>query len=97
MPIYDYRCDKCEQLWEENLSMGDRDKPCKKKCPFCEEKGHVKKHVGGFPSMAVDTTMNANTKTGGRWNEIMNRIQSKTPDRYKDNLNHNMTGRKWRS
>lgn len=77
--------------------MSDREKPCSKACPHCKKKGGVKKHVGGFPSMAVDTTMTADKKTGGRWSEIMNRIENKTPDRYKDNLKHNLTGKKWRS
>lgn len=96
MPLYDYRCEKCDMLWEENLSMSERDAPCNKKCPHCNKKGGVKKHVGGFPSVGVDATMTADKKTGGRWGEIMNKIKDGTPTRYHDNLNHNMTGTKWK-
>ena len=44
MPMYDYMCDACEFIFEENLSMNDRDKPTKKKCPNCGKK-QVKKTV----------------------------------------------------
>ena len=77
--------------------MSDRDKPCKCACPNCKKKGKVKKSVGGFPNFGFDTTLNANKKTGGRWNEIMNRIKQGTPDRYHDNLNHDMTGKSWKN
>jgi len=96
MPLYDYRCEKCNVIWEENLSVSNREAPCSEKCPHCKKKGGVKKHVGGFPSVGIDTTLTADKKTGGQWNEIMNRIKDGTPDRYHDNLNHNMTGTKWK-
>ena len=97
MPMYDYRCDKCNKLWEENLSMSNSNKPCENPCPYCQAEGFVKKHVGGFPAMAVDTTMTADKKTGGRWSEIMNKIKDATPDRHHDNLSHDLSGKKWRS
>ena len=76
MPIYDYRCEKCEELWEENLSMSKMNSPTKKPCPHCEETGCVVKHVGGFPGLATDATLTANKKTGGQWNELMGRSLS---------------------
>jgi len=97
MPIYDYICESCDNHWEENLGMSSSEKPCKKPCPACKKKGKVKKHIGGFPNVSFDSTMTANKKTGGRWNEMMNKIKSGTPDRYHDNLNHDMTGKSWKN
>ncbi len=95
MPMYDYMCEDCSHQWEENLSMSNGNKPCKSPCPSCKKTGSVKKQIGGFPTLAVDTTLNANKKTGGRWNEVMERVKSSVPDRYHDNLNHNLSGRRW--
>ena len=96
MPIYDYRCDKCDVIWEESQSMSNSSTPCDIKCPHCKADGTVKKHIGGFPAMAVDTTLTADTKTGGMFSERMQQIQNKLPDQYKDNVNHGLSGKKWR-
>ncbi len=96
MPIYDYRCDECGMIWEESHSMSNSSKPCDNDCPHCTTKGKVKKHIGGFPSMSVDTTMSADKKTDGMFSERMEQIQSNLPDQYKDNLNHGLSGKKWR-
>jgi len=96
MPIYDYRCDGCGEIWEENHSMANSSKPCDAACPHCTTKGKVKKHIGGFPAMSVDTTMSADKKTDGMFSERMQQIQDKLPDQYKDNLNHGLSGKKWR-
>lgn len=94
MPMYDYRCDGCGHIWEENLSMANREKPCKAACPGCNKKGSVKKNVAGFPGVNVDTTLTPDKKTGGRWSEIMNRINSGLPDRYK--TGSDMSGHRWK-
>ena len=31
--LYDYTCEKCGAVWEENYPMADRDKPVGKPCP----------------------------------------------------------------
>ncbi len=98
MPIYDYRCEKCEELWEENLSMSKMNSPTKKPCPHCEETGCVVKHVGGFPGLATDATLTANKKTGGQWNELMGRMKNVVGRDYKSNLDRasERTGTRWK-
>ena len=76
--------------------MSNNDKPCNSPCPHCEETDCVKRHIGGFPTMAVDTTMTADKKTGGRWSEIMNKIKAGTSSKYHDNLSHDLNGKTWR-
>ena len=98
MPIYDYRCEKCEELWEENLSMSKMNSPTKKPCPHCEETGCVVKHVGGFPGLATDATLTANKKTGGQWNELMGRMKNVVGRDYKSKLDRasERTGTRWK-
>tara|TARA_R110002020_G_scaffold308322_2_gene524035 strand:- start:1058 stop:1351 length:294 start_codon:yes stop_codon:yes gene_type:complete len=96
MPMYDYKCEKCNEFWEEHLSMSNNKKPCGEKCPHCGEKNSVILHIGGFPGVNVDTTLTADKVTGGRWSEITNRIKSSLPDRYSKNVRDDMSGHRWK-
>ena len=98
MPIYDYRCEKCEMMWEESLPVSKREAPTKKACPHCEENGCVTKHIGGFPGLATDSTLTADKATGGQWNELMSRMKSGVSNKYKPNLDiaSQRTGARWK-
>ena len=98
MPTYDYRCEKCESVWDSFELVSNRDKPCKENCPECGEK-KVVRHIGAFPNMATDTNLTANKKTGGQWNDLMQKVKSYTPDRYHDKLDKagSQTGTRWKS
>lgn len=37
MPFYEYRCNKCEHIFEEMHRMSERDTPCNSPCPNCGE------------------------------------------------------------
>ena len=97
MPSYDYRCEACGKIWDLFTTVSNRDKACKQKCPYCGEK-KVIRHIGEFPSMATDSTLNANTKTGGQWNDLMHKMKSYTPDRFHDKLDKStsQTGKRWK-
>ena len=45
MPMYDYRCDACGKVWEENLTIAKKDEPCERACPHCQ-KEHVERENG---------------------------------------------------
>jgi putative FmdB family regulatory protein len=98
MPIYDYRCEKCEVIWEESHPMSSMNAPTKEPCPHCEEDKCVVKHVGGFPGLASDATLTANKKTGGQWNELMGRMKNVVGRDYKHNLDKasERTGTRWK-
>ena len=98
MPIYDYRCEKCDMIWEESLPVSKRLQPTKKYCPHCEEKKCVVKHVGGFPGLATDATLTADKATGGKWSELMNKMKGGISDKYKPNLDtaSQRTGARWK-
>ena len=95
MPIYDYMCEACEYHFEESLSMSDMNKPTKEPCPKCGKK-KIKKTVGGFPSLSADSTLTANNATGGRWNELMDRMKPGLPKRMREGLDKGHTGRRWK-
>lgn len=46
MPIYDFKCKKCEHVWDEMLLYKNRDKPCKSGCPKCDKKGMIERIIG---------------------------------------------------
>lgn len=96
MPMYDYYCEKCSKLWEENLPMSKRNLPCKSPCPICKEDGGVKKNITGFPGVNVDTTLTPDKATGGKWSEITNKIKSGLPERYAKNIKDDMSGHRWK-
>jgi putative FmdB family regulatory protein len=52
MPIYEYKCEKCENVYEE-LVTGDRDR--KIPCPSCGslETGKVMSRLGGIAAVPV--------------------------------------------
>lgn len=99
MPQYDFTCTKCNKNWCDFLSIDNRDKPLSEPCPYCNEQRSVEKNWGGSKfSIASDATLNANKATGGRWNELMAKMKSGLPERYKKKLDspNNMSGRRWK-
>lgn len=75
MPFYDYKCDKCEHLWEEMLKIKDHKKPEKKPCPNCGQKA-VKQIILNAPSCAVDTEMRVTNRARGGFRDAMQKSLS---------------------
>ena len=99
MPSYDFVCNKCSKKWETFLSIQNRETPTKEPCPFCSEKNCVEKDwMGTSLSIASDATLTPNKATGGRWNELMQKMKSGLPPRYAKKLDspNNMSGRRWK-
>jgi putative FmdB family regulatory protein len=55
MPIYDYKCVKCDKAFERFELIATRDEPCFRACPECGVTGGVTKIVGGMPSLNYGT------------------------------------------
>jgi putative FmdB family regulatory protein len=98
MPTYDYMCESCKETWENFSIISDRDKPCASKCPHCKEKKVIRGFVE-FPSTTTDSTLTANKKSGGQWNELMHKMKNYTPDRLHDRLDQSSsrTGKSWKA
>ena len=83
MPTYEFRCDDCDVLFEEYLSISNRDKPLKCPCPKCSSMG-VKRAFESFPTVGYDTTL----KPTGEFKEIIDTIKNngQVPKRFHDRL-----------
>lgn len=64
MPTYEYRCNACQETFEEFLPLAKRKTPEKKACPCCGEK-RVKQVVLSSPSVGVDLGKDIHKATGG--------------------------------
>jgi putative FmdB family regulatory protein len=91
MPTYEFRCDDCDVLFEEYLSISNRDKPLKCPCPKCQSMG-VKRAFESFPTVGYDT----NLKPTSDFKELIDTVKNngQVPKRYHDRLDasKNMTG-----
>lgn len=81
MPMYEYKCEVCEHVFEEYLSMSQRDNPLEKPCPNCLTKESVKKLVS-VSTMGVDMKMGV----PGWFQDKLAGIKDITPKRFHDSL-----------
>ena len=80
MPIYEYKCEKCEHIFDEVLSVSNRDKPIEEPCPECGKKS-IKKLISAT-TMGVDM----NVKPPGWFQDRLSNMKDYTPKRYHDGL-----------
>ena len=91
MPTYDYKCEKCDHTFEENLKVVDRGVPTESPCerqlhraaPICG--GEVKQRIAApyFGYDNIHTRHSTNNKEPG-W------FKDKMTDLKKDNPGHSM-------
>ena len=48
MPLYEYKCEDCENEFEEMLHFSERDVPINEPCPSCKGKVQLKMSMGSF-------------------------------------------------
>jgi putative FmdB family regulatory protein len=80
MPIYEYKCEGCALEFESFESMSNRDGPLSEPCPECGE-SRVKKLVS-VTTMGVDMNVTPDSKTGGDWSRMMDKIKNGLPERH---------------
>ena len=99
MPNYGFICEGCNHSFDKLLSIQDRELPLNESCPQCGENKIIKDFGSMRQSLTADTNLNANTATGGRWNELMTRMKGGLAKRYHSNLDAASanTGRSWLS
>ena len=72
MPTYDYRCEKCDHTFEENLKIVDRGVPTESPCerqlhraaPIC---GGEVKHIIAAPYFGYDNIRTKHSKKEPSW------------------------------
>lgn len=77
MPLYEFQCAKCMHVFDEFLTVSNRDTPIDKPCPSCGESGSIGK-VFGTPPIA-DSVKLGRIKPPGAFRDILQRIHEKTP------------------
>lgn len=45
MPLYDYKCSKCEHTFERLQKIATFDAPCNDPCPSCNAPNTVQRHI----------------------------------------------------
>jgi len=97
MPNYGYVCQKCNHEFDRFCAIADREIPLNEACESCGEKSVVRNYTGFVQGVASDVNMTPNKKTGGHWNQLMNRMKRGIPKRYHKNLDiaSNRSGKKW--
>ena len=74
MPFYDYKCAKCDDVFEEFLPLKDRKKPERAACPKCGEKGSVKQHISGVAGVAMDANHRIDGNAKGGFRDVMRKV-----------------------
>lgn len=74
MPFYDYMCEMCDEIWEEDLPMGFRGLVT---CPICKS-GHSKRLVLSAPATVLNWwNARASSDTDGITKRYRPRVDSK--------------------
>ena len=76
MPTYDYKCEKCEHVWEAFYLMAECHKPTEEPCPECKEEGHVIKCITNVQAIGVDHNNRRQLENPkGDFKEILQRVK----------------------
>ena len=78
MPNYAYKCSACEHQFEKMLSISDRNKPEKAKCPECGEK-KVNQYFGNSNVSIGDAVRLGKTRPNDGFREVLHKIHGKMP------------------
>ena len=97
MPVYGYRCEKCDEKFDEFLSVNDRDNPTKEKCKKCDELSIVRDYAGFTQSIGVDSNVTPDKKTNGQWSQLMTKMKKGLSPKYHHSLDRtaNHSGTRW--
>ena len=78
MPLYEYACTECKEIWEETRKVKDCLIPTNKKCPKCDAKrGSVYRHLSVPPACGIEFGHHGSKKhnTSG-WQETVEKMAS---------------------
>lgn len=73
MPIYQYKCNSCENVFEELRKISEYAAPCAKPCPQCEKGGVVERYIGSAPALSK-TGAKTNLRVSDDFNHVLNRM-----------------------
>jgi putative FmdB family regulatory protein len=93
MPIYAFRCEKCDYSFDETLFVNDRDTPTKKPCPKCKKKKIVRDWGSEKQSLGMDSTLTPHKIVGSQFKDVIDKIKfsGQVPKRYHAKLDESVT------
>ena len=86
MPNYDFICDACGSKFDKFLPISERENPLKEPCSKCGEIKIRRNYDNQTVSLASDSMVTPNSKTGGAWNELMTKMKKGLPKHTHANL-----------
>jgi putative FmdB family regulatory protein len=75
MPMYDYKCNACDELYEKNVKIANMNDP--QECPFCGSTDSLK-FIGGAPSFG-DSISLGRVKPSDGFRDVLRKIHDATP------------------
>ena len=83
MPLYDYRCNVCNEIWEEVQRMTNNKVPETLPCPKCGAENSVEQTVA-FTTLPMSCTMEASNSirklnNASKFKEKLQQIHDNTP------------------
>ena len=77
MPYYDYRCSKCESVFELLRKMSEADVPLTEPCPECGSTETVERLISTF---AIGDPIRLGIKRpDAGWNDVLSRVKKAHP------------------
>lgn len=75
MPMYDYKCTSCDELYEKNVKIAEMNAP--QECPYCGSH-ESEKFIGGAPAIGDSIRMGI-TKPSDGFRDRLREIHKNTP------------------
>ncbi len=77
MPVYDYKCGKCDHVFELSKKISDRDETSTESCPECSTVGQIERMVGA-PLVGYSVSVNGGygSKVPDGFKEVLKKIHS---------------------
>jgi putative FmdB family regulatory protein len=78
MPIYEYGCSNCGEVFERLLKMSEADIPTKEECPNCFYKETVEQLMSTF-ALGDPIRMGIKRPDAG-WGDVLNKVKKAHPN-----------------
>lgn len=75
MPLYDYKCKSCDELFEKNVKIAQMNEP--QECPYCG-KEDSEKFIGGAPALGDPVRLGL-VKPSDGFRDVLRNIADRTP------------------
>lgn len=73
MPMYDYACQACEEVFEKNVKIAEGHNP--QECPYCGSMD-TQKFIGGAPLLGDASRLDTTRKKCSGWKSVLQKINS---------------------